>query len=110
MNHDSFSKQMASIAAEAEAQQAAEAKAERRHALYSKLRKVSAVLLLVALAGVAYCYRTQIGQKWDQFQAPSSTSTSTNSDALSKAGDKIKVIQDAATQRDKALDEIIGKK
>ena len=99
---------MASIAAQADAEQQAEARAEQRRARFRKLRKVLLLLMAVPIVGMAYCYRAEIGQKLNQLQA--SISSNTRSPAGTPADDKLAAIKDAAAKRDNALDDLMGRK
>jgi hypothetical protein len=108
MKNDSFSRQMASIAAQAEAEQQAEVKAEQRQALFRKLRKVLMLLFSVLILGTVYCYRVEVGQKLNQVQA--FITASTRKPAGTPADDKLAAIKDAAAKRDSALNDLMGAK
>ena len=99
---------MAMIAAQADAEQRAEVKAEQRRVLFRKIRKVVLSLVFVSLVGTAFCYRTEIGHGWEQVAAaiPSSPKIGINP----QTNDKLKAIQEAAVKRDRALEELTGGK
>ena len=112
MKNDSFAREMAKIGKQAEAEQLAELKAERRRAMYAKVRKVMFVLVLVTAGGFAYQQRAELGQRWDQLVSKTGLSGGSGgsltgySEANAKLENKVQGLQGTAAKRNQMVDDI----
>ena len=115
-NNDAFAREMAKIGKQAEAERLEEIKAERRRAIYSKVRKALLVLVLVGAAGFAYQQRDQIKEGVTQIAAKTGLtggngkSLTGYSEANTQLRGQVGGLQDTALKRNSTVDDIIAGK
>ncbi len=113
-NNDAFAREMAKIGKQAEAERLEEIKAERRRAIYGKVRKALLVLVLVGVVGFAYQQRDQIKEGVTHLAAKtgltggSGKSLTGYSEANTQLRGQVGGLQDTALKRNAMVDDIAG--
>jgi hypothetical protein len=98
MKDHTFTMAMGKIIAEAEAEQAAEVRAQHRRRILTRVRGVISFLMVVGMLVAAFCYRGKL----QSLLMPKTAATQTSNGSSAS----IKSAQDSAAARDKALNEI----
>ena len=97
MKDNTFAMAMGKIVAEAEAEQAAEVRAQRRHRILDRIRSVVKFMVVVAALFFAFHYRAKLQSLLLSKIAPQTSNGPSAS---------IKAAQDNAAARDKVVDDI----
>jgi len=107
MNSKSFDQAMNQIAAEAEAVQQAELRAQDRSRVLAKVRRVGSFLILTAILACGFCYRTQL-QSLSLAMFNKTPQTSKTRQIGEKTAGAVTGIEASAAKRDAAIDDILG--
>jgi hypothetical protein len=102
MSNKSFARAMNEIAAQAEAEQLSELKAQNRQRIYAKARSTLAFLLWTALLGCGIYYRKEL-QKFASEKFLDKPKAAQVDEATGKS---LNTIQAQAKKRDQVVDEI----
>lgn len=102
MSDTAFERAMHKITAEDKQQKQTELDAENRRRLWARVRKAGLTLGGVALVGVAFVNRAEIGQQINKLTGQSAQATTPDSDFAKN----LQGVREGAAKRDKTLDEI----
>jgi phosphoribosyl-ATP pyrophosphohydrolase len=111
MSQNPFDNLMQKYGNEAEEVQVAEARAERRHQIMMRVRKVIFLLLFLGVCAAGYVYRADVVQTYTAVRAKISPPKEAGKDEPAAPGanakNKAKEIQDLAKKRNSVLDDIL---
>jgi hypothetical protein len=110
MKDNSFERAMNQIVSQAEAEQQQELRAQRRAMLFGRVRRAASLLGVLAVTGVAFYYRDQVGHyASDKFASITGTSEGadkSNTTPTVAASTSVAKAQKNAAIRDQVINEV----